>query len=83
MYQRFVINFSRTAAQLHAKLEKREPKSFELDETILAMVEQLKEKLTTPPILSSVNEKGKSSLPLTLATNKSDVSYNRNRMMVP
>lgn len=40
------------AALVNAKLKKGEPKSFKRDETELAVMEGLREKLTTPSILA-------------------------------
>lgn len=59
VYLRFVPTFSRTAARLNAKLKKGESMSFTLHKSELVGMEQLKDKLTTPPILAFPIGEGK------------------------
>lgn len=58
-YRRFVSNIVKTATLHIAKLKKDKPKSFELDETEFAVMEHLKEWLTTLPILALPRREGK------------------------
>lgn len=59
VYQGVILNFSWTTAPLIAKVEKDEPKSFELAETELAVMGQLREKFMTPPTLGLPKKEGK------------------------